>query len=73
MCLIYTPAINSELEWRVPPRKLQQNCKRGEPEQFGLIRVELRVFSMFSRRAGGGFVPIFGGDCTLSSLPSMVR
>ena len=33
--------------------KVQRNCKRGDLDNFGLIRGKLRVFFMFSWEGGG--------------------
>ena len=46
----------------------KKNHKRGDPEHFGLISGDLRVFFMFSWGRGlVGVGTIFGGDCTFSA------
>ena len=50
------------------PGEMQKSCKRGDPEQFGLIRGKLRGF-MFSWGGQGVLGPFFlgGGGCTPSA------
>ena len=52
------------------PGEMQKSCKRGDPEQFGLIRGELRGF-MFSWGGQGVLGPFFLGGGTVPPLPAM--